>query len=266
MATALRNNMEVINIPIDRINPNPYQPRRFFDSSSLTELAKSIKIHGVISPISVRLIGSYSYELITGERRLRASRLAGLKTIPSIVININDQESAIIAVIENLQRQNLNYFEEAEGYKNLMYDYSFTQEDIALKLGKSQSAIANKVRLLRLTKPVQRLLMEHDLSERHARALLKVEREKMQLDILQKVIENGLSVKKTEKLIEQMLKDTEPASNPKLQRIKRHLKDIRLFTNSIKQTVCIMNESGIKTDYSVSNGEDYFEIKIKVAY
>jgi len=256
---------EVLEIPISQISPNPYQPRRFFDSSSLDELSKSISEYGVIQPITVRLLNYNHYEIITGERRLRASKLAGLKVIPAIIININDRDSAAIAIIENLQRQNLNYIEEAEGFKNLMHDYSFTQDMLAEKMGKSQSYIANKIRLLKLSKNIQKATIENKLTERHARALLRLEKEVDQKLVLQKIIQNDLTVRKTELLIENMLAEKEgsnAASSEK--KVKRYLKDIRLLSNTMKQAVRDMQQAGIKVEYVVQEGEKFCEMIVRV--
>ncbi len=265
--SALLTSKEILYLPIDSIKPNPYQPRKFFERASLEELSNSIREYGVMQPISVRLINGYTYELVAGERRLRASKMAGLTTIPSILISINDQDSAVLAIIENLQRQNLNYLEEADGFMNLMRDYSFTQEELAIKIGKSQSTIANKLRILRLSKNVQKVLIENDLSERHARALLKINDEELQISILHKIIREGLTVKKTEELIEEIISKREIniIKKPEM-RIKQCVRDIRIFTNTIKQAVDIMNSSGAKTDYVVNEVDDGYEIKINVKF
>ncbi len=268
-SAVLLTEREIVNIAVDKIKPNPYQPRRFFDSASLEELSRSIKEFGIIQPISVRLINGNGYELVTGERRLRASKLVGLETIPAIVININDQESAVIAIIENLQRQNLNFIEEAEGFQNLMHDYSFTQEQLAEKLGKSQSSIANKIRLLKLPKTVQKKLLENELTERHARALLRLADEKVQLDIVDKIVKNGLTVKNTEELIERLLTENKSAiekdgENRKI--IKRCVKDIRLFTNTVKQSVEMLVNMGISAEYILEEQDDGCDILIRVNY
>jgi ParB family chromosome partitioning protein len=163
---------EIKYIPIDSIKPNPYQPRKDFNKKALEELSQSIKTYGVIQPISVRKLQDNSYELVAGERRLRASELANLKEIPAIIVDYRDKESAMIALIENLQREDLNFIEEAEGYRNLIEDHGFTQQELAEKIGKSQSTIANKLRLLKLPDDIKRDLIEHNLTERHGRALL----------------------------------------------------------------------------------------------
>lgn len=250
-------------IAVDQIAPNPYQPRKFFDKEAIEDLAGSILEYGVMQPISVRLINNNSYELVAGERRLRASRVAGLDKIPVIIVNIKDQDSALVAVIENIQRENLNYIEEAIGYNNLLSDYKFTQDELAQRLGKSQSTIANKVRLLRLSKDVQKILIDNGLSERHARALLRLNNEDEQLEILKKVLKYTLNVKKTEDLVEKYLLNETKNQKP-APKVKRIIKDIRLFSNSIIQSVNLMKESGYQTEYIMDKVEDGYEILIKV--
>ena len=164
---------KIIMLDVNEIRPNPYQPRKYFDFASLQELADSIKQNGVMQPISVRVIHGCSYELVAGERRLRAAKMADCTEIPAMIIEASDRESAVYALVENLQRQDLNFLEEAEGYQNLMEDYGMTQEEIALKTGKSQSSISNKLRILKLPKEVKKALVDRKLSERHARALLR---------------------------------------------------------------------------------------------
>ncbi len=261
--TAIIASREILYLPIDKIMTNPYQPRKFFDRTALEELAKSITEYGVLQPISVRLINGHSYELVAGERRLRASKLAGLKAIPAIVVNISDKDSAILAIIENLQRENLSYIEEAEGFQNLLVDYSFTQEQLAERIGKSQSAIANKLRILKLSKPVQKFLLDHQLSERHARAVLKLTDEKSQLEVLQKAFDGGLSVKRTEELVEQaILKREAQAGNAAKAAMRKRVNDMRIFTNTIKQAVEIVKNSGAKAEYEINDTENGCEIFI----
>ena len=170
---------KVMEIPIDSIVPNPYQPRRVFSQSALEELSESIKVYGILQPITVRNKGNEEYELVAGERRLRASKLAGLATIPAIINNMSDESSAVLALLENLQREDLNFIEEAMGYENLIKEHSFTQQQLAGKLGKNQSTIANKLRILRLPTDIKIKLVENGLTERHARALLKLPEESL---------------------------------------------------------------------------------------
>lgn len=256
---------EIVYLPVDKIIPNPYQPRKYFDMISLEELAKSIKQYGVIHPISVRFINGSSYELVSGERRLKASKMAGIKIIPTIIVNINDKDSAAIALIENMQRENLNFLEEAEGFQNLMSDFCYTQDELAKILGKSQSTIANKLRILRLSKTIKKIIVENGLTEGHARALLKVEDEKMQKEILSKVTKYGLNVKRTEELIESAFnKNSDRETRKNNNKIKRCFKDVRLFTNTIRQAVQLMNDSGVETNYIINQNENSYEISIKV--
>lgn len=257
--------MHIQYIPIDKIRPNPYQPRRVFEKEQLDELANSIKEYGVMQPITIRYINGTSYELVTGERRLRASKIAELETIPAIVVEITDKDSAVIALIENLQRQNLNFLEEGEGYQNLMVDYGITQEDLAKRLGKSQSTIANKLRILRLSPKIKKMILENDLSERHARALLKIPDEKLQLEAIEKIIKQELNVKATEQLVDEVMQKILDNNLPKeQQKVKRFISDIRLFTNTIKQAIEVMNKSGVDAMYLMEQREHVYEIKINI--
>jgi len=266
MATAtLISNREIVYLPVDKIQPNPYQPRRIFDRGSLDELASSIREYGVLQPVSVRLINGYRYELVAGERRLRASKLAGLSNIPAVVINISEQDSAILALIENLQRQNLHFLEEAEGFQNLIIDYRFTQEELAQRVGKNQSTIANKLRVLRLPKTVQNILMDNDLTERHARALLKLADEHKQIEILKKVIKGGLTVRKTEELVEDALCQSLP-EDAKTPTIQHYIRDIRILANSIKDNLEMVKRAGVDTEFDMMQTDIGYDIHIKLVY
>lgn len=253
---------EIIDIPVEKIRSNPYQPRKVFDMKAIEDLSKSIKMYGVMQPISVRFINGTSYELVAGERRLKASKMAGLNTIPAIVININDKDSAAISLIENIQRENLGFFEEAEGICNLMKDFSYTQEEVARVLGKGQSTIANKIRVLKLSPVVKNMISENDLTERHARALLRIDDENLQMEILNKVVKFGLNVKRTEELIEQALNNREEKEKEIV--INRKTDNIRLFKNTIKKAVEQMQILGIETEYSMEKQGDMYEITILV--
>ena len=197
----------VTKIPVKNILPNPYQPRKSFNQIELDELCNSIKQFGVVQPISVRLISGNKYELIAGERRLRAAKMAKMENIPAIILKVNDKDSAVLALIENLQRENLNFFEEAEGYYNLINDYNLTQEEVAKQIGKSQSNIANKLRLLKLPEKIVKVIIDETLTERHARALLRLPTIELQCKVLADIVGNSLNVKETELLIDSMLKE-----------------------------------------------------------
>ena len=196
---------EVARIPIDSIRPNPYQPRRVFSQEALEELCASIKQYGLLQPISVRKTGNDTFELIAGERRLRASKMAGMKYIDAIIFSTYEQDSAVIAMMENLQRENLHYMEEAEGYQNLIRDHGLSQDELARRLGKNQSTIANKMRILKLPMPVKRMLLQYNLTERHARALLRLHDEEAQIKVIQIIVAQGLNVKATEDLVERTI-------------------------------------------------------------
>lgn len=264
MRTIVYQGTHVQYISIDKIRPNPYQPRKNFGRIQLEELANSIREYGVMQPITVRCINGVNYELVTGERRLRASKIVGLETIPAIIIDITDKDSAVIALIENLQRQNLNYLEEAEGYQNLMHDYGITQEELAKNLGKSQSTIANKLRLLRLSDNIKKILIENNLSERHARALLKMPDERVQLKIINQIILQNLNVKDTESLVEEEVSKILNENFHSEQKVKVFVNDIRVFTNTIKQAVDVMNKSGVNVNYLMEKKDNFYEIKINI--
>lgn len=260
--------MQVRVIDANQVLPNPYQPRRVFDALAMQELADSIKQHGVMQPISVRRMGSY-YELIAGERRLRASKMAGYATIPAIVFEQNDQESALIALVENIQRQDLNYFEEADGYRNLMEDHGLTQEEIAKIVGKSQSAVANKLRLLKLSPEIRHVLIEQHLTERHARLLLRIS-EPERWQYLRKIVSDGLNVAQSERLVEEGMGGSEiplPQTRKRNERktnMRGYFKDLRLFTNTVKKAVDMMKTSGMVVDMEEEKREDYYEVRIRI--
>jgi len=254
----------VMEIPINNIVPNPYQPRRVFSQAALEELSESIKVYGILQPITVRSKSNDEYELVAGERRLRASKLAGLKTIPVIINNMSDESSAVLALLENLQREDLNFIEEAMGYENLIREHDFTQQQLAEKLGKNQSTIANKLRILRLSSEIKIKLVENNLTERHARALLKLPNEDLMKEVLDKVIKNELTVKKTEKLIKDILEDLEaPSEADKKQNVKGSMA-IRIYLNTMKQAFDAIIGTGIEAKYNEIDKGDYMEVVVKI--
>ena len=203
------NNMEkeIIEVSLDDIIPNRFQPRLSFDEDALNELAKSIRQHGIIQPLVLRKVGN-KYEIIAGERRYKASFIAGLTKVPAVVIDLNDNESAEVAIVENIQRKNLSALEEAKSYKKLLDRGYLTQEELAVRMGKTQGAISNKLRLLNLSDEVQEALLNNEISERHARSLLKIENPEDQVEILRTIIRERLNVRDTDRLIDS-LKQTE---------------------------------------------------------
>ncbi len=253
----------VIYVPVKRIFPNPFQPRRYFDQTALNELSASIKSVGVLQPISVRRGCGDNYELIAGERRLRASKMAGLSYIPAIVYDISDNESAVIALLENLQRADLSYMEEAEGYLKLMTYHNMTQEEIALKVGKTQSTIANKIRLLKLSDTVKKMLAASHLTERHARALLKLSNEEDQIKVLNQVIKNNLNVSKTEELI-YMLLCGETSAAKKKKRFFAGFRSVQIVVNTIRQSVGMIKDAGMNATIKERIYDEYAEYTIRI--
>lgn len=251
---------EVKNVPVNDIVPSPYQPRTIFDDERIEELCQTIKTHGVIQPIVVR-VRNHQFELIAGERRLRAVKKLGYDTIPAIIRDFNDSQAASIALIENLQRENLTALEEAIAYQQLIDMHSLTQESLAQRLGKSQSTIANKIRLLHLSDPVKLALMERKITERHARALLALDQEELQVKVLEDIISKELNVKQTEARIALLKEAIKAKSKPK--RIS-YSKDVRLALNTIRQSVDMVSSSGLPINTVEQDYEDHYEIVIRI--
>ena len=247
----------VRDIPVDKVIPNPYQPRKVFSDSALEELSKSIQEYGVLQPITVRQKDN-GYELVAGERRLRAAKLAKLETIPAIINNMSDQHSAVLALLENLQREDLNFIEESLGYENLIKEHNFTQQQLAEKLGKNQSTIANKLRI------VKQYLVENGLTERHARALLKLPNEELMMDIVQKVVKLELTVKKTEKLINDTIESLKAEQEPEKKQNIKFSMSMKLYVNTLKQAYDAIINTGIDAKYNEIDKGDYLEVVVKI--
>ncbi|MBR6110018.1 MAG: ParB/RepB/Spo0J family partition protein [Clostridia bacterium] len=251
-------------IPIELIAPNPDQPRKSFDEASIRELAASIAQVGLIQPLVVRRRGN-RFELIAGERRLRAAKLLGMRRIPCMIEARAEKDSALMAIIENLQRKDLHFFEEAECYAALISKHGLTQEELAQSLGKSQSFIANKLRLLRLDPAARRAIRDKGLSERHARALLALDDPGLRVTAAERIARGQLSVKESERLIEKLISE-EPqrkaaAHKP---RIIRVFKDYRLFINTINSACGQLRESGMNVRVESSEFENGVDIMIRV--
>lgn len=252
---------KISEIDINHIVPNPCQPRRVMDEEELSELAKSIKQYGLIAPIAVRKISNGEFELISGERRLRACKKIGLLKVPAVIIDVMRTDSAILAIIENIQRKDLDYLEEGEAYAALLTEHGLTQEELAEKLGKNQSTIANKVRLLKLSPHIRLLLRKYNLSERHARALLRLPDDNTRLRALSVIAEKNLNVTKTEEYIERLLTPPKQKKEPGGIRI---FKDVRIFSNTIKQAVDIMKRSGLDAKAIKTENDEFIEYNIKI--
>ena len=258
----IKSESKISDIPIIKIRPNKSQPRKQFNEDDLNSLSRSIAENGVLQPLTVRKITATEYEVVTGERRLRASALAGLKKVPCIIVKCSDKESAIYALLENLQRADLGIFEEARGISRLIRRYGLTQEQAAEKLGKTQSTIANKLRLLRLTPEEQEWIENAALSERHARALLKLDDEDERKSILTRVITEGLNVAQTEVLVNLVTKST-PKKHSR-GKSKAVIKDIRIFVNTINKAVDTMRLAGIDAETLQTDKDDFIEYTIRI--
>ena len=218
-----------------------------------------------MQPVVVRQINGRDYELIAGERRLRACRMAEMEEIPAVVVRAGGTDSAVMALIENIQRENLGYIEEAEAYCTLVSEHGMTQEELAVRLGKNQSTIANKIRILKLSPEIRSLLAENSLSERHARALLKLPDERTRLRVLNTVVKRGLNVLKTEELVEDILHKTEDDVSETDKKDIRVFRDVRIFSNTIRQAVDIMKRSGIQAETQKTESEHFIEYTIKIS-
>ncbi len=253
------NRDQIVEIKVDKIKVNPFQPRQQFNQAEIEELAQSIKNFGLIQAITVRQKKD-SYELIAGERRLRAARVLNKEVIPAVVKDFGDQQMAEIALIENLQRKDLNFLEEAQAYQRLLEEFDLTQKELAARVSKSQSTIANKLRLLNLPIQIREKLMAADLSERHGRALLQLENADQQLAVIEEIKEKELNVRDSEKLIK---KQQQPAKKKK--KIKHVADDLRLFANSLEKRISEINDSGINVEFERSDEQDSIEYYIKIS-
>lgn len=252
---------QVVRIPIEKIAPNPRQPRRHFDQQSLQELARSIRLHGILQPLTVQRMGS-GYVLVAGERRLRAAGLAGLNHVPCIVVKASEQDSAILALVENLQRSDLHYLEEAAAISKLIGQFGLNQEETARQLGMSQSAVANKLRLLRLGENCGQLLRSYGLTERHARALLRLEGEERRLAALRHIGEKQLNVARSEAYIESLLQQGQQEGPGR--RAVYIIKDVRLFLNSLDRGMDTIRRAGVDASCSREDSEDEITITIRI--
>ena len=248
-------------IPHDLIKPNPQQPRVRFDYNELEGLACSIRTNGLLQPINVRTLENGDFELISGERRLRAARIIGMTKIPCIVMNVSDQQSALFAIIENVQRENLDFFEEAVAIERLMTEYGLSQDEISEKLGKAPSTLSNKLRLLRLSDEIRDKISYAGLSERHARALLSLPDNAIRKRALDIVIERHLTVAETERLIQDIHHRRKAPRKPHT----KAYKDMRIFLNTLNHAVDSIRKAGIEADTAKSETDTYFEYVIRIS-
>lgn len=251
----------VCDIPTEAVRPNPSQPRKNFDAASLAQLARSISQDGIIQPLTVRDKNGY-YELVSGERRLKAAKIAGLRSVPCIIADISDERSAVYALIENIQREDLNFYEQASAIARLISEYGLTQEDAALRLGLSQPAVANKLRLLKLSDEEASLLISSGLGRRHARALLRIPDKDKRREAIQYVIKKALNAAQTEKYISSLIKAQKVSESYK----KRApiLRDIRLFLNTMNKAVKVMQLAGVKANAKKVEHEGYVDYIVSI--
>ncbi|GED34609.1 MULTISPECIES: nucleoid occlusion protein [Brevibacillus] len=259
------DNEEIRQIPVEEIVPNPYQPRTVFDDERIDELCQTIRTHGLIQPIVVR-VRDGQYELIAGERRLRATKKLGMERIPAIVKEFNDAQTASIALIENLQREGLTAIEEAVAYQKLIDLHSLTQESLAQRLGKGQSTIANKLRLLHLPQEIQDALLARQVTERHARALIPLKQTELQVKVLQEILEREWNVKQTEVRVKQLL---EAEENPKKEKEakpkwKAFSRDARIAINTVRQSIDMVLQTGLSLETDEEDHDEFYQFTIRI--
>ena len=257
-------------VRISEISRNPNQPRRYFDPEAIATLAESIRQYGVLNPLTVRRTAGGGYELVAGERRLRAARVAGLTDVPCLLINADGEDSSVIALVENLQRRDLDFFEEANGFKRLIDQFGLTREEAARKVGKTQSAVANKLRLLRLSQQNMELIRRNNLTERHARALLRLSEEADRINVTNYIIEHELNVSRTEEYIDEFLKAKEKPEPLPEQDSGRHVvrlfKDVRFFLNTLNRAVGVMVDAGIGATVQQQESDDGLTLTISIPH
>lgn len=248
-------------IPLGRIRPNPQQPRRSFDEEGLAELAASIRSCGILQPLTVRRAGD-GYELVAGERRLRAARIAGLREVPCLVAQVGEEDSALLALMENLQRRDLDCWEEAQAIARLISRYGLSQEEAARRLGRAQPTVANKLRLLRLPEDVRALLRENGLTERHARALLRLQDPEVQRRAAGDMVRRGMNVAQAEAYVEKLLQSDQVT--PPRGRSTYIIKDVRLFLNSVDRGLHLMRQAGVDAGWNRQDTDREILLTIRI--
>nr|WP_300184849.1 ParB/RepB/Spo0J family partition protein [uncultured Agathobaculum sp.] len=254
-------------VRVSDIVRNPNQPRKYFDPEAIAQLAESIRQYGVLNPLTVRRAPGGGYELVAGERRLRAARVAGLNDVPCLVIAADNEDSSAIALVENLQRRDLDFFEEAEGFKRLIDQYGLTQEEAARKVGKTQSAVANKLRLLRLSEQNMELIRSAGLTERHARCLLRLDDETDRINATNYIIEHDLNVSRAEQYVDALLLEKQSPPVPGGERkVVRLIKDVRFFLNTLNRAVGVMVDAGIGATVDQTEEDDCLTLTIQIPH
>jgi len=251
---------DVIFVNVDDIRKNPNQPRKKFDEEAIDDLARSIEKVGIIQPINLRKVNNY-FELIAGERRLLATIRAGFDKIPAVVIEATDHQSAVLALVENVQREDLDFMEEAYAYKTLIEKYDITQKEVAIRVGKSQSTVSNKLRVLKLDDNLLTKISVNGLTERHARALLKIEDQRLQEEVLTQVIEKALNVKQTDVLVDKKMNAHTKEKKRKNTKFKINTS---IYVNTIKKAFQTILETGVEAEYEKSDKGDHIEVKIRI--
>ena len=251
----------VTMIPPGAISPSPDQPRQYFDPQGLAELADSIRANGILQPLSVRRKGGGRYELIAGERRLRAAVLCKLQEVPCLVMDVDRQDACLLSLIENLQRRDLDFWEEAKALERLVQSFGLSQEEAAAKVGKSQSAVANKLRLLKLPEEALELLRKNGATERHARALLRLPDAQGQVETAALAVREGWTVAKTEQYVEQVLRQREEKPRPRRSLL---IRDVRFFLNSVDHGLSVMRSAGVDAQYRREEEGDAILLTIRI--
>ncbi|MHC0039370.1 nucleoid occlusion protein [Pseudoneobacillus sp. C159] len=254
-------NEEIRKIPIGNIVPNRFQPRTVFDEEKIDELSQTIHTHGIIQPIVLRELSNDQFEIIAGERRWRAMQRLGWEEVPAIIKNLTDTETASIALIENLQREELSPIEEAIAYGKLLELHNLTQEALAQRLGKGQSTVANKLRLLKLPQEIQEALLNKSITERHARSLIPLKNPELQIKLVEEIIAKNLNVKQTEERVVRLLEQSESKPKPKR---KAFSKDMRIAVNTIRQSLSMVTDSGIDLNADEEEFEEYYQFTIRI--
>ncbi len=260
---SLLDSRKIVSLPVGAIKPNPHQPRRQFEPEELRELGESIRLYGILQPLTVRKTGPTTFELVAGERRLRAAVLAGMENVPCILLNVDAEQSGLLALVENLQRKDLDFIEEAEGLRSLIRSYGMSQEEAARCISKSQSAVANKLRILKLPPDVLEKLRSAGYTERHARALLRLEEPETQRKALEAIIAGDLTVAKTEAYIDALLRRGEEEKKKRKTPVVV-LKDVRIFLNTVTRGLSMMNRRGVRAVCERADTDNELVLTIRI--